>query len=156
MDYNNKQLGLTLYSKDPTLDEVFMEMGHDYMSNQPPEKRERFLRSVLDLQGQPDRWLYFLKLRGEYIGFTHLKIDKTDRPGWGWMMEFYIKPEYRMKGMGRYLYENSVKEFKGRVTDLWLTTEAVAIGFWEAMGYRQTGRMADFNEYEIMEAKMVT
>jgi len=85
---------------------------------------------------------------------TSRSTRQTDRVGW--ILEFYIKPEHRMNGMGRYLYENTVTEFKGRVTDLWLTTDPDAIGFWEAMGYRQTGRMADFNEYEIMEANLVT
>jgi len=32
-----------------------------------------------------------------------MKVDTTDRPSWGWMMEFYIRPEHRRRGYGRRL-----------------------------------------------------
>ena len=136
---------------DEGLASVFLEMGEDYMSSEPPELRGRFLRSVLDLQMEEERWLLLLRLGAEFIGFTHMKVDKTDRPGWGWMMEFYIRPEHRRRGHGRRLYEGCEEILVNRgIRDLWLTSNPEAIPFWEAVGYSLTGEKAEFNDYQVM------
>ena len=143
---------LILFRKgDVRLADAFMEMGEDYMSQEPEEMRDKFLRSVLELQGGEGRWLYFLKLGGEVVGFTHINVDTTDRPGWGWLLEHYIRPQHRMKGWGRYLFEGSTEEFRRRgISDLWLTSNPEAVGFWKAMGFKETGEVADFNNYAVM------
>lgn len=56
----------------PELAQIFLEFGRDYMNDVLSEKREKFLQSILDLQGQPDRWLLLFKMGDEYIGFTHM------------------------------------------------------------------------------------
>jgi hypothetical protein len=65
----------------------FLTIGRDYlgevMTDRSPDERDRFLQSMLDRQGGPDRWLILLRREGEYIGFTHAKIDHDERPGWG-------------------------------------------------------------------------
>jgi len=136
---------------DDELSKAFMEMGDDYMSSEPPELRGRFLRSVVDLQVEEDRWLFLLRSDGEFIGFVHMKVDRTDRPGWGWMMEFYIRPEHRMRGHGRRLYERSEEILRDRgIRDIWLTSNPEAVPFWKAVGYIETGEKADFNDYQVM------
>jgi GNAT superfamily N-acetyltransferase len=136
---------------DEGLAEAFLEMGEDYMGSEPPELRGRFLRSMVDLQVEEERWLYLLRVDAGLIGFVHMKVDKTDRPGWGWMMEFYIRPGHRRKGHGTRLYECSEKILVDRgIKDIWLTSNPEAIPFWRAVGYAETGEKAEFNDYQVM------
>ena len=136
---------------DEELASAFLEMGEDYMGSEPPELRGRFLRSVVDLQVEEERWLYLLRVDTGFIGFVHMKVDTTDRPGWGWMMEFYIRPEHRRRGYGRGLYERSEETLTDRgVKDFWLTSNPEAIPFWRAMGYAETGEKAEFNNYPVI------
>jgi len=152
MEDTESNAELILYRRgDKQLADVFMELGRDYMSEEPEEQRDRFLRSVLDLQGGPDRWLYFLKVNDEVVGFIHFKVDTTDRPGWGLIMELYIRPECRMRGWGRFLLNHTAEEFKQKgVNDLWLTANTEAMGFWRAVGFVETGEIADYKGYPIM------
>lgn len=139
----------------PSLVEVFMELGKDYMHQTAEDEREKFLQSMIDLQGQPSRWLLLYKNDDEYVGFAHIRYG-GDRPGWGWMLEFYIKPEYRRRGFGTLFYykcESILRE--KNASSFWLTTNPDAVGFWESVGYKGTGVIADFNEYEIMEKHLV-
>ena len=62
---------------------TFLRLGRDYLKDLTFEERERFLQSILARQGEPDRWLFLLKHKNEYVGFAHVKIDKDERPGWG-------------------------------------------------------------------------
>ena len=146
---NENHVNIVQYMKgDQMLAVSFMEMGEDYMSSEPRDLRIKFLKSILDLQGEPDRWLYFPQIDAEPVGFTHLKVDKTDRPGWGWILEFYIKPKYRRKGWGRHLYTESTKQFKEKFNQ-WLTSNPEAIPFWKSLGFKETGEIAD-NNYSVM------
>jgi len=136
---------------DVELASVFLEMGEDYMSGEPPELRGRFLRSVVDLQVEEERWLYLLRVDAGFIGFVHMKVDTTDRLGWGWMMEFYIRPEHRRRGHGRGLYERSEGILVDRgIRDIWLTSNPEAIPFWRAVGFAETGEKTEFNDYSVM------
>ena len=136
---------------DEGLTEAFLEMGDDYMASEPPELRDRFLRSIVDLQVEEERWLNLLRVDAGFIGFVHMKVDTTDRPGWGWMMEFYIRPEHRRRGHGTRLYERSEEILVDRgIKDIWLTSNPEAIPFWRAVGYAETGEKADFNDYQVM------
>ncbi len=136
---------------DEELASAFLEMGEDYMGSQPPLLRGRFLRSVVDLQVEEERWLFLLRADADFIGFVRMKVDTTDRPGWGWMLEFYIRPEHRRRGHGRKLYERSERILVDRgITDIWLTSNPAAIPFWRAVGYIETGEMAEFNNYPVM------
>lgn len=136
---------------DEELASAFLKMGEDYMSSEPPELRGRFLRSMVDLQAEEERWLYLLRVDSGFIGFVHMKVDTSDRPGWGWMMEFYIRPEHRRRGHGRKLYERSEGILVDRgIRDIWLTSNPEAISFWRAVGYTETGEKAEFNDYQVM------
>ena len=136
---------------DGELASVFLEMGEGYMGSEPPELRGRFLRSVVDLQVEEERWLFLLRVDAGFIGFVHMKVDTTDRPGWGWMMEFYVRPEHRRRGYGRGLYGRSERILVNRgVKDIWLTSNPAAIPFWRAVGFAETGERAEFNDYPVM------
>jgi hypothetical protein len=51
--------GIVRVTRDtPELASIFLKYGRDYITDLTAEKKERFLQSILDLQGQPDRWLF--------------------------------------------------------------------------------------------------
>ncbi len=139
----------------PGLASIFLEHGRDYITDMTAEKKERFLQSILDLQGRSGRWLLLFKWGEEFVGFTHMRIG-GDRPGWGWVMEFYVRPELRRKGFGTRFYEmcEHVLEENG-ASSIWLTTNPEAEPFWSSVGYRKTGERAEFNDLEIMEKRLL-
>ena len=134
-----------------SLVEVFMTLGKDYMNQTAENKREIFLQSMVDLQGQPNRWLLLYENKKEYVGFAHVRYG-GDRPDWGWILEFYIKPECRRKGLGTQLYDKCESILREKnASSFWLTTNPEAVKFWESLGYEKMGVIAEFNDYEIME-----
>jgi N-acetylglutamate synthase-like GNAT family acetyltransferase len=121
---------------------TFLSLGRDYLKNLPNDKRESFLQSILARQGEPDRWLLLLKHKNEYVGFTHVKIDKDERIGWGFILEFYIIPTKRKLGLGRSLFNIITKKLRARgVKDVWLLADSSSEPFWRALGFRQTGEV---------------
>ncbi len=66
-----------------------------------------------------------------------------ERPGWGWVMEFYVVPGYRGRGLGAGFYGmcESLLEMNG-ASSVWLTAGLGAVSFWVSVGYRRTGERA--------------
>ena len=120
---------------------MFIRLGKDYFKDLDFEERERFMQSILSRLGEPDRWLFLLKYQNEYVGLAHVKIDKSERPGWGFILEFYIVPSKRRMGLGRKFFSliEDLLRSKG-VKDIWLlATEAIP--FWCSLGFRLTGEI---------------
>lgn len=137
--------------ENPELTLRFLELGRDYLSNLPEENRERFLQSILDLQGESERWLLLLEVEGDHIGFVHMKIDRDDRLGWGFIMEFYIEPQRRRTGWGCRMFglcREILVEYGAR--DIWLTTNPEAEPFWTKLGFEDTGMIDRRNDLKIM------
>ena len=85
--------------------------------------------------------MLLLKYKNAYVGFAHLKIDREERVGWGFILEYYIIPSRRRIGLGtrffsliaRILRENGVNR-------VWLLTNSPsAESFWCSLGFRFTG-----------------
>ena len=138
---------------NPDVASIFLNLGRDYLSQLPHDKREMFLKSILDHQGEPDRWLLLLRVEDEYIGFVHMKIDRDERLGWGFILEFYIIPSKRRLGWGRKLFNLSVKILRARnVKNIWLLTNPESEPFWHFLGFRET----DERDKETGQKIMVT
>ena len=58
---------------DGELVSAFLEMGEDYTGSEPPELRVRFIRSVVDLQVERERWLFLPRVDSGFIGFVHMR-----------------------------------------------------------------------------------
>ena len=130
---------------------VFLSLGEDYLSDLPFDERKRFLQSILARQGEPDRWLLLLKCQDAYLGLVHMKIDKDERPGWGFILEFYIVPERRGLGWGRRLFKLCVQILRARdVSDIWLLSGQVAEKFWHSLGFKETGEIDRETGQKIM------
>jgi len=116
---------------------VFLNLGRDYLSNLSFEEREKLLKSILARLKEPDRWLFLLMHKDKYVGFIHAKIDKDERPGWGFILELYVVPEKRGMGLGRILYKHVEQILRSRsVKNVWLLTTNKIVPFWRKLGFK--------------------
>lgn len=133
---------ISVTNGNPDTFSAFMRLGRDYLSDLPSDERESFIQSILARQEEPDRWLLLLKYREEYLGLAHMKIDRDERPGWGFILEFYIVPNRRKLGWGRKLFNLLVKILLVRgVKNIWLLTNLRAEKFWFSLGFKDTGEI---------------
>jgi ribosomal protein S18 acetylase RimI-like enzyme len=79
-------------------------------------------------------------LGDQVVGFGLFKIDKDDRPGLGYIMEFYIVPEQRRQGLGQKSLSliTNILTLAG-CTKVWLASHNTAEAFWHACDFRETG-----------------
>lgn len=142
---------------NPEMVSVFRRLARDYLKNLPLEERERFIESILSKQGEADRWLLLLKHENEPAGFAHFKIDKDERLGWGFVLEFYISPAKRKMGLGRNFYhiiEGTLKT-KG-VKNIWLLADQSSEAFWRSLGFMPTGEIDKETGQNIMVKSLKT
>lgn len=137
---------------------VFMSLGREYMEESliPPSERDRFLRSILARQEEPDRWLLLLRCKDEYSGFAHFKIDRNERVGWGFILEYYIIPSRRRMGLGTKFFSSIAGIFQTRgVEDVWLLTSSPsAESFWRSLGFKSTGELDKETGQKILTKKL--
>ncbi|HHY19233.1 MAG TPA: GNAT family N-acetyltransferase [Firmicutes bacterium] len=106
------------------------------------ELGEGSVEETLLLQKEPKRWLLIAEVEGEYAGFVHAKIDTEERPGWGYVIEFYVAPKYRCHGLGHNMWEAiRVKLAISGVQLIWLSAVKKAEKFWCRQGFVDTGIM---------------
>ena len=109
------------------------------------------------------RILKLCYISNKVIGFLIAKIDKSDdkgfrKDGYGYIMEFYVLPEYRRKGYGRQMYFHLEEFFKAnRVKKMYLTADPI-IGkpFWESLGFISTGEISPENNQAVYEKNITT
>jgi N-acetylglutamate synthase-like GNAT family acetyltransferase len=132
---------------------TFLTLGRDYLSKSqmPANERERFLQSILKRQGEADRWLLLLKHQGKTLGFVHMKIDKNERLGWGFILEFYIVPDKRRLGWGGKLFilVRKILQDKG-VQNIWLLASPPSDSFWRSLGFQETGETEDGQKVMVL------
>jgi len=126
----------------PPQAQTFLLLGCPYMAETDPENpdiHQRFLQSILRRQGEPDRWLAMFMLGDQVFGFAHFKIDKDERPGSGYILEFYVVPERRRRGLGQECLSliTNILTVAGCKT-VWLASHSTAEAFWRACGFRET------------------
>lgn len=122
----------------------FMNLGYEYMKEVAPDKslevHNKFLNSILNRQNEKERWLIGVKINNNMVGFAHFKIDKSERVGWGYILEFYIIPDFRRKGLGRKLYSFIRQELTCcEIENIWLTAGKLdGEPFWFSLGFVDT------------------
>lgn len=87
-------------------------------------------------------------------GFSIYQIDTPDsdwckRPGWGFIREFHITPNYRGKGFGRALAAHTEQQLRTRGAESMYLTSDNAVSFWESCGWRKSGEICS-NGLEIL------
>ena len=126
----------------------------------PKATLKKFIASIVDMSEGKDRFVELCYLEEHLIGFAYGKIDREEhrgdvRPGWGYVIEFYVKPEYRRKGYGEKIYKHLENIFKTNgVSNVWLTADPVTgEPFWSAVGFTNSGEKSSENNLYVYEKK---
>ena len=112
----------------------------------------RWTDSMIAQQKDNGRCLALCMSEENIVGFLYGRIDQPDdkgykRIGHGYIMEFYVLPDHRRKGVGKNMltFLESYFAEKG-AHQLYLTADPVTgKPFWEAMGYSATGMISPEN-----------
>lgn len=119
---------------------------------------EKISRSSLNMQGDFDRHLELCYLGDDLIGFLYGKVDRQEhkghkKVGFGYVMEFYVKPEYRKRGYGRAMFYRLENLFAADgVKRMYLNTSTeTGVKFWTSLGFIETKEIQPHNNLPIYE-----
>ena len=134
------------------------ELDSHQNRNTPKDVLIKWANSMINIQGDIDRHLELCYDDDILIGFLYGKIDRPEhkgfiKVGYGYIMEFYVLPEYRRKGYGKQMYSHLEELLiMDGAKGLYLTSDPVTgKPFLEAMGYKNTGEKSPENNQEIYE-----
>ena len=124
----------------------------------PKELRQKWINSIIAMQGPTDRHLELCYVKEMLIGFLYGKIDHEDhrgyiKPGYGYIMEFYVKPVHRRKGYGKMMFKRLERLFHIDGAEMMYLTADPVTGtpFWEAMGFVNVNEKSPENQLYIYE-----
>jgi len=124
----------------------------------PMEHLPKWIDSIIAMQGPSDRHTELCYVGDDLIGFLYGKVDHEDhkgfiKPGYGYIMEFYVCPQYRRNGYGKKMFLHMEHLFrKDGAKRMYLTADPVSgKPFWEAMGFANTGEQSPENKLDIYE-----
>ncbi|MDR0948341.1 MAG: GNAT family N-acetyltransferase [Lachnospiraceae bacterium] len=117
---------------------------------------EEWMDSIIEMQGDSDRHLELCYDGEKLVGFLYGKVDHENhngfiKPGWGYVMEFYVKPEYRRQGYGyaMMLRLEGLLAADG-TTQLYLQVGSVlGAPFWTRLGFCETDEVSPENDISI-------
>ena len=116
---------------------------------------------MISIQGDADRHLELCYDGDSLIGFLYGKIDHPNHKGfikigYGYIMEFYVLPEFRRNGYGKQMYSHLEELLiSDGAKGLYLTSDPVTgKPFWEACGYKNTDERFPENNQEIYEKSL--
>ena len=89
------------------------------------------------------------------VGFSVYQIDAPEsdwckRPGWGFIREFYIQPNYRSNGLGTQLAAYTEEALRKLGAEKMYLTSGPGAAFWEKCGWKNTGDICS-NDLVILE-----
>lgn len=132
-------------------------MGDPDVEILPDHEIADWLTGRVRIQGQRDT-MHFERIyeKDILIGFAMYAIDLGGikgilEAGYGYIMELYIVPDYRRKGMGSQVFqyiENILK--KDGTSKIYLTPDSASgIPFWRALGFMDSGKIDPDNKMPI-------
>lgn len=148
---------------------IFESLMYDYIGEMnehshrplPKEFQKKWIDSIISMQGPQDRHLELCYADRDIIGFLYGKVDHEDhkgfiKPGWGYIMEFYVKPEHRRKGIGMQMFARLENLFRqDGAAMMYLTADPVTgKPFWEAIGFTNTGEKSPENQLYLYEREL--
>lgn len=122
--------------------------GDEAAGNTPDEEIKGWLKGRVMIQGQRDTMhLELIYSDGALVGFTMYAIDLGGiqgvlKAGHGYIMEIYIIPAFRRKGIASQAYEHMENILKAQgAKAIYLTSDtAGGVPFWRAMGFTDSGK----------------
>ena len=134
----------------------FRELDRHQGRHTDPEFLRNVTRSILSMQGPHDRHLELCYDGDSLVGFWYGKVDHPEhkgfiKPGYGYIMEFYVIPAYRRQGYGTAMFRRLHGLFASHgVKRLYLTADPVTgKPFWEWIGFQNTGERSPENGLSI-------
>ena len=135
---------------------------HRELDGDPPgdELVLKITRSMMDMLGPRDRRLELVMLGDEPVGFFYGKIDHENhrgfvKPGYGYVMELYVRPEYRRKGYASAMLQRLDRHFaRHGAAHAWLTTGSTGEAFWRAASFAPTGEICPDNGMDVFEKEL--
>lgn len=149
--------------------ELLDSLMHEYVSetdshigtSTPEEIIPKITKSMIDKLNE-NRYMKIVFIDNEPVGFCYAKIDRIGdmgdtRPGWGYIMEFFIRSTFRRKGFGKELAVSCEQFFKDNdIKNIWLTADDITgIPFWKALGYSDTGEISKENNQMIFIKSLI-
>lgn len=129
----------------------------------PTEVIARWIKSIIQIQGDNDRHLELCYDNNTLIGFLYGKVDHPEHKGfikigYGYIMEFFVLPEYHRNRYGKEMYLHLENLFKqDGVKRMYLTADPITgKPFWESLGFMNTGKKSPENHLEIYEKDIPT
>lgn len=142
--------------------EYIDEMNEHSKRPLPKEFQQKWINSIISMQGPTDRHLELCYVGKMPAGFLYGKIDHEDhkgfiKPGYGYIMEFYVKPEYRRKGYGKSMFERLERLFHTDGAEMMYLTADPVTGkpFWQAMGFINIHEKSPENQLYIYEKEVL-
>ena len=160
---------IRLNSTNLDLCKVFELMMYDYIDEMnehshrplPKEFQKKWIDSIISLLNSVDRYLEICIVNDKPVGFLYGKIDRYGdkgyiRPGYAYIMEFYVRPEYRRKGFATQMFGRLQSLFKKDGAKIMYLTADPITGrpFWERMGFIETDEMNPDNQMIIFEKEI--
>lgn len=129
----------------------------------PKPYQQKWIDSIIAMQGPNDRHLELCYVEEVPIGFLYGKLDHSDhkgyiRPGWGYIMEFYVQPAYRRCGYGRRMFARLEELLcADGAKKMYLTADPVTgKPFWEEMGFVNTHEKSPDNGLYLYEKEIIS
>ncbi len=124
----------------------------------PAQFQHKWINSIITMQGPKDRHLELCYIGEVLIGFLYGKIDHKNhkgfiKPGYGYIMEFYVKPHYRRSGYGKRMFRRMEQLFQMDGAKMMYLTADPVTGkpFWDAVGFLNTNEKSPENKLYIYE-----
>ncbi len=138
-----------------------IELDSHHHRQTPKEFIQKITHGMLNMQGAFDRHLEFCYDGDTLIGFLYGKVDHEGHKGFikpecGYIMEFYVKPEFRRMGYGKAMYGRLEQLFASHeARRMYLTADPVTgKPFWESLGFVTTGETSPENGLMIYEKEI--
>ncbi len=116
---------------------------------------------MLSAAGRAGVGLELCYLEGELVGFWYGKVDINAtgvqrKAGKATILEFYIRPGYRRRGLGSAMYRRAVEVLeRWGANRLELTADpATGAAFWRAMGFEPNGKKDECYGFPILEKNL--
>ncbi len=127
------------------------------VQNKTEEELRSWLNGRIQIQGKRDNMhLEAIILQEEVIGFAMYAVDLGGishilESGLGYLMELFVMPEHRRKGIGTRVSIHMIETLKSHgVNKVYLTSDSdTGIPFWIHMGFKDSGKIDPDNKAPI-------
>lgn len=145
----------------PYMREIFKD--DEETQNESDADLEKYALQRVNIQGKRnDMHFELVYLEKEVIGFAFYAVDLGGikgiiKPGYGYIMEYYIIPSKRRNGYATELYRHVADTFKHHnIEQLYLTPDSTTgIPFWSKMGFSDSGKIDPDNKISIYIKQMI-